>query len=310
MRAEQTGRGAQGRTPEIVELRSFCVAADSGSLGRAALRLGVSQPALSKRLQALESLAGVRLLERSSKGVKLTPAGRRLYDEASRLLEQAETVREVLGGLRRSGGPVRLAASHSATEALVADLLCNLEWPVELVTANSLVVRDLVADGRADVGVAASRPHHTPYPGVRELPLADDQVVCAVPLTHPWARRRSITQTEFLRTPMVMRDPASNSRWTVDAVLRAHNLIDAPPLVEAGTPQVAKREARARKAPLVLSRHVLRGRDFVELEVEGLSFPRAFVLLLPAYGEPPRQVTALIERVREYVAGRREPDAA
>ena len=56
---------------------------------------------------------------------------------------------------------------------------------VELVTANSSVVRDMVADGRADLGVAASRPHHTPYPGVRERPLMIDEVVLAVPDTHP-----------------------------------------------------------------------------------------------------------------------------
>jgi len=49
----------------------------------------------------------------------------------------------------------------------------------------------------------------------------------------------------------------------------------------------------------MLSRHVLRTRDFVQLEVEGLSFPRRYVLVLPAYGEPPQQVAELIERLRE-----------
>src|SRR5689334_8125770 len=291
------------RPPDINELRTFCTAADSGSLGRAALRLGVSQPALSKRLASLEALAGTQLLERSSKGVKLTPAGRRLYEEAQRLLDQADRVDEVLVGLRRSGGPVRLASSHSAAEAIVADLLGDLggEHPlaVELSTANSSVVRDLVADGHADLGVAASRPHHTPYPGVRELHLLDDEVVCAVPLAHPWARRRQITQAEFLRTPMVVRDPSSNARWTVDAVLRERRLSAAAPLVEVARPQAAKREAKSRKAPMLLSRYVIRTRDFVEVAVDGLSFPRNFVLILPAYGEPTQAVRELIERLRE-----------
>jgi len=290
------------RALDINELRTFCSAADSGSLGRAALRLGVSQPALSKRLASLEALAGTQLLERSSKGVKLTPAGRRLYEEAQRLLEQAERVDEVLVGLRRSGGPVRLASSHSAAEAIVADLLGELggePLAVELSTANSSVVRDLVADARADLGVAASRPHHTPYPGVRELHLLDDEVVCAVPLAHPWARRRQITQAEFLRTPMVVRDPSSNARWTVEAALRERRLAAVPPLCEVGTPQAAKREARSRKAPVLLSRYVLQTRDFVEVAIEGLSFPRSYVLILPAYGEPTQAVKELIERLRE-----------
>ena len=302
------------RPPDINELRTFCTAADSGSLGRAALRLGVSQPALSKRLASLENLAGTQLLERSSKGVKLTPAGRRLYDEARRLLEQADRLDEVLVGLRRSGGPVRLASSHSAAEAIVSDLLGDLggerPLPIELTTANSTVVRDLVADGRADLGVAASRPHHTPYPGVRELPLLEDEVVCAVPLAHPWARRQRVSLPEFLRTPMVLRDPSSNARWTVDAVLRERGLATPPALCEVGTPQAAKREARARKAPLLLSRYVLRTRDFAIVEVEDLSFPRGYVLLLPAYGEPTHAVSDLIERLRARADELRSADSA
>lgn len=284
------------------ELRTFCVAAELGSLGRAAVSLHVSQPGLSKRLANLEKAAGTRLLERSPRGVKLTPAGRRLYEEARRLLQQSDRVQEIIAGLQRSGGPVRLASSHSATEALVADLLGHLNHdralPIELVVANSSIVRDLVADGRADLGVAASRPNRTPYPGVREVVLAEDAVICAVPATHPWARRPSISAREFLDTPMVMRDPSSNARWTVAAILREHDLSAAPPLIEAGTPQAAIREARARNAPLLLSRQVLVGRDFHEVEVKGLSFPRQFVFVLPAYGEPTGDIAVLMERLR------------
>ncbi len=290
----------------IDELRTFCLAAELGSVGRAAVSLHVSQPALSRRLAHLEAVAGTRLLERSSRGVKLTPAGRQLHEEARRFIQQADQVQEVLLGLQSAGGPVRLASSHSATEALVADLLGQLSeecaLSVELVIANSSVVRDLVADGRADLGVAASRPNHTPYPGVRESVLAEDAVVCAVPGAHPWVARHIISQEEFLRTPMVTRDPSSNARWTVTAVLREHELTAAPPLVEAGTPQAAMREARAHNAPLMLSRQVLAGHDFHEVDIEGLSFPRQYVFVLPAYGEPVGDVVILIEKLRHHAA--------
>src|SRR5918911_3988602 len=99
--------------PDLPELRGFCVAADLGSLGRAAVRLHVSQPSLSKRLQALEVKVGARLLDRSAKGVALTPAGRRLYRYARPLLDAADQVAEVMVGIRHSGTVVRLAASHS-----------------------------------------------------------------------------------------------------------------------------------------------------------------------------------------------------
>src|SRR5919201_5065157 len=129
--------------PDLNELRGFCVAADLGSLGRAAVRLHVSQPSLSKRLASLETKVGAQLLERSPRGVALTPAGRRLYTQARTLLEEADQVAEVMLGIRHTGAVVRLAASHSAAEAFVAGLLTTLDGAiaVELVTANSQVVR-------------------------------------------------------------------------------------------------------------------------------------------------------------------------
>jgi DNA-binding transcriptional LysR family regulator len=290
------------RAPDVEELRTLCAAAELGSVGRAAVRLHMSQPALSKRLAHLEALAGARLLERSPQGVKLTPAGRRVYDEAHKLLEQADRVSEILAGIARTGGPVRLAASHSATDAFVGKLLGHLNehqaLPVELMSANSTIVRDLVADERADLGVAASRPNHTPYPGVRELHLAADEVILAVPPTHRWSARRQISLQEFLATPAVMRDPLSNSRWTVDAVLRERELPPAQPLVEAGTPAAARQEALGRNAPIVVSRSVLATHGFHELPIDGIAFPREYVLVLPAYGEPPAQVKALIDHLR------------
>jgi DNA-binding transcriptional LysR family regulator len=292
------------RTPEVTELRSFCAAADLGSIGRAAIRLNVSQPALSKRLQALEQLAGMLLLERSPRGVTLTPAGRRLYGEARRLIEQAEILEDLLLGLARSSGPLRIAASHSASEAIVNHVLAagDRSETVELLTANSHVVRGLVGEGRVELGVVAGRPGATPNPGVRLVHLADDWVVCAVARGHVWAQRRRISRAEFLRTSMVVRDPGSNARWTVDAELGRLGLRAAAPLIECPTPSSARQEALARNAPLLLSRHVLRREFFVEVEVERLEFRRSYQLVLPATGEPSGAVQTLIRRLQAVVA--------
>jgi DNA-binding transcriptional LysR family regulator len=290
--------------PDLNELRAFCVAADLGTLGRASVRLHVSQPSLSKRLAALEAKVGARLLERSPRGVKLTPAGRRLYQHARPLLEAADEVGEVMAGIRHTSAVVRLAASHSATEAFVAAMLAHpaprRPLAVELVTANSQVVRALVADGRADLGVAASRPGHTPNPGVRETELIADEVVCAVPPGHPWASR-AVSRADFLATPMVVRDPSSNARWTVESVLTEAGLQAAEPLVEAATPAAALAEARTRRAPTLLSRHIIVHTDFEPVAVTGLAFPRAYVFVTPAYGEPTAEVRELSEALREHV---------
>ena len=291
--------------PDLNELRGFCTAADLGTVGRAAVRLHVSQPSLSKRLAALEAKVGARLLERSPHGVTLTPAGRRLYPHARGLLDAADHVAEVMTGIRRTGEVVRLAASHSASDAFVAAMLAGLAerhpLSVELVTANSQVVRGLVADGRAELGVAASRPGRTPNPGVRETELIDDAIVCAVPPGHRWAHRRRISLDAFLRTPMVVRDPSSNARWTVDAVLDERGLTAAEPLLEAATPRAAISEARRLRAPVLLSRHVVAQTDFTVVEVDELRFPRSYMLITPAYGEPTGDVRELCDRIRDHV---------
>src|SRR5215207_6410303 len=204
------------RLADIAELRAFCAAADLGSLGRAARLMGVSQPALSKRLRTLEAVAGARLLERSPRGVTLTPAGTRLYVEARKLLAQSEAGEELMAGLGRDDRPVRLAASHTIAEYVLPGPLVEFEQrrerhlSVELVIANSLVVRELVREGRAEFGIAAidiepASDH------LREVPFVDDEVIVAVPRDHPWAKLDVIPLKELACTPMVMRDPTANT---------------------------------------------------------------------------------------------------
>jgi len=96
---------------------------------------------------------------------------------------------------------------------------------------------------------------HTPDSGVQlgqQTFLADDAVVCAVPPGHAWAERGAIDCPTFVATPMIVRDPSSNARWTVDAVLEREGLVIADPLCEAPTPRAALAEARRRCAPVRL----------------------------------------------------------
>ena len=84
-------------------------------------------------------------------------------------------------------------------------------------------------------------------------------------------------------------------------MLGAYDLRAAEPLLEAATPRAALAEARRLRAPTLLSRHVLAQSDFVVVEVEGLAFPRSYVVVTPAYGEPTGEVRQLIERIRDHI---------
>src|SRR3954453_16148115 len=276
------------RSADIAELRAFCAAVDLGSLGRAARLLRVSQPALSKRLRVLETLAGARLLDRSSRGVTPTPAGARLYAEARKLLSQAETVDARLAGLSQDDAPVRLAASHTIAEYVLPAPLVEFEQrrerhlSVELIIANSLVVRDLVREGRAEFGIAATARTAPPDPDLRELEFCDDEVIVAVPDHHPWAARKTVPLGELTRVPMIMRDPSANTRRVVEAALEARGMELQPPLAEVGSTSAAKEAALREGAPVLLSRLAQPGEGdgLVVRRVRGVDFRRPFVILL------------------------------
>jgi len=277
------------RPVDLAELRAFCAAVDLGSLGAAARALQVSQPALSKRMRELEALAGTKLVDRHPRGIAPTQAGERLYLQARKLLAQAEEVEALLVGLRGEEGPVRLAASHTIAEYVLPGPLVEYErrherhLSVELVIANSVVVADLVRDGRAEFGIAALEPgdDDAASGAIRVLPFLDDEVVLAVPVDHAWAQRREIEPEELAATPMVLRDPSANTRRVVDAVMGARGLALTQPLAEVGSTHAAIDTAVGEHAPVLLSRMALRGEErLVVRAVAGTRFARKFALLL------------------------------
>jgi DNA-binding transcriptional LysR family regulator len=192
-----------------------------------------------------------------------------------------------MAGLSNEDAPVRLAVSHTIAEFVLPGRLVEYEQlrgrhlSVELVIANSVVVRDLVAAGRAEFGIAAARAG-MPLPGLKQVHFCDDEVVVAVPEGHPWAELDEIEPSRLAAEPLVVRDPSANTRQTVDEALAADGLELAPPLAEVGSTSAAKATAISERAPVLLSAIAV-GRDdegFAVKRVRGLDLTREFVLIL------------------------------
>jgi DNA-binding transcriptional LysR family regulator len=128
------------------------VTVDLGGIGRAAQRLHLSQPAVSKRLKSLEELVGTALLERSPRGVTTTAAGERLYAHTRRLTADMEQLDGLLEQTRGSSETVHLAISHTAAEFVMSKALVSMRRqtsaPVEVIIANSRVVKHMIAAAR------------------------------------------------------------------------------------------------------------------------------------------------------------------
>jgi DNA-binding transcriptional LysR family regulator len=278
------------RSLDLTELRAFCAAVDLGSLGRAARLMRVSQPALSKRMRTMEAVVGTPLVERSPRGITPTPAGSKLYVEARKLLAQAEAVDDLVRGLAGEEAPVRLAASHTIAEFVLPGPLVDFErrrdrhLSVELMVANSIVVRELVRDGRADFGIAAVDGLASGVGSLTETPFCDDEVILAVPTDHPWAQQDAVPLDEFVATPLVMRDPSANTRRVVEETLSKRGLALVPPLAEVGSTSAAKATALGESAPVLLSLLALGPADagLVVRRVKDLRFLRAFAMVVGA----------------------------
>jgi DNA-binding transcriptional LysR family regulator len=200
---------------------------------------------------------------------------------------------------------VRLAASHTIAEYVLPGPLVEFEQrrerhlSVELIIANSLVVRELVREGRAEFGIAATARDAAPDTLLRELPFCDDEVVVGVPEHHPWARLKSVPLAELTRVPMIMRDPSANTRRVVQAALQERGLQLQPPLAEVGSTSAAKATALRENAPVLLAAlaAAAEGPDLVVRRVSGVDFRRRFVILLGAPEVVSAGALALVEHL-------------
>lgn len=246
------------RSATLHELRAFVAAADLGTIGRAAERLGLTQPSLSKRLQSLEELSGVPLLHRSATGVEPTTAGARLLPDARRIVAQADAIDELLGRLDTGEAPLRVASSPAYAELVVPAAIASFRpgeqpRPIELTVANSPHVRAAVHAGRAQVGVAAADLDED-LAAEGHLPLLDDEVVAVMPAGDPWTEEEAVPAAELARRPVIVREPGSHIRSLIDRALASAGLALAPPVLETGSPAAVKSAIRARGVPGLLSR--------------------------------------------------------
>jgi DNA-binding transcriptional LysR family regulator len=173
------------------QLAAFCAVVEKRSFSQAAERLGVTQPAVSLQVRALEQRLGQRLLDRSGRRVEPTEAGRRLYRGAQRLLQLEEQVLDDVASADegRLTGTLEIGASTGPGAHLVPLLLCefqraNPDVRVELSVSDTQTVIERVAAREIELGVVGAHRRH------RSLdfePLARDEIVLAVPPHHPAA---------------------------------------------------------------------------------------------------------------------------
>jgi DNA-binding transcriptional LysR family regulator len=194
---------------ELRHLRYFQAVAEDLSFSRAARRLHIAQPALSRAVKQLESTLGVAVFERTRHHVRLTPAGAVLQRETGVLLEQLEeSLRRVRGTAAGEEGDLRLGYIGPPTQPFLGRLLREYRkrFPrvaLHLEERTPERVWEMVAKGR--LSAAITRPVHAHEAlGLRTIVLREERLGIVVPSGHPLAGRKSVLWTMLKREPLIV----------------------------------------------------------------------------------------------------------
>ena len=201
---------------ELRHLRYFLAVAQERSFTRAAEKLHVAQPPLSRQIQQLEAELGLELFDREARPLKLTEGGRLLMEQATGLLERLDGLRTTMRRLKTSSRPrFVIGFAPSTMYAALPNLIRRFrasapEVELSLVEMISLEQLAALKDGRIDVGFGRLRMDD---PAVRRDVLRHDRLVVALPVAHPLAALPgALSLSQLAAEPLIIypREPRPN----------------------------------------------------------------------------------------------------
>ncbi len=288
---------------DLRQLRTLAEVADRGSFSGAADALGISQPAVSQQIRALERDAGGRLLDRSGRRVELTERGALVLRYARRMLALSEEFqRDLDAGGDRLAGPLVVGSSTGLGEHVLPLLLGGFrqEHPgvtVSLRIEATATVIDRVLGRELELGVVgAARPHRA----LVYEPFLRDRVILAVPGGHRFAGR-TVELDELLREPLILMQSGAGVRTVIEEELRRAGVRprDLNVAMEMGLQESAKAAVEAGYGVSFLSElaveRELRLGTLATAEVAGIDAARDFSTVRQAGHEPSRLVAAFLE---------------
>ncbi len=191
----------------LTELRYIVAVARERHFGRAAEACFVSQPTLSVSIKKLEEELDVKIFERGSSDVSVTPLGEDIVRQAQQVIEQAAAIKEIAKrGKDPVSGPLRLGVIYTIGPYLLPDLV---KQAIELVPQMPLMLQEnftvklleMLRTGELDCAIMAE-----PFPdtGLAVAQLYDEPFMAAVPKMHPLAKRKIITAEELKNETMLL----------------------------------------------------------------------------------------------------------
>lgn len=274
---------------DLRQLEIFRKIVELGSFSRAADAVGLAQASVSERIATLEGAVGAKLLDRLGRRVIPTKAGDLLYRHALALLEMKRTAcleMEDFLGVRK--GEISLGCSTIPGEYILPYVIGRFgeRYPhvtVSLSIADSIEIETRVQEGRFEVGVIGSKSSSKT---LLSHELWEDELVLAVPASHPWAARKTVTVEELPQVPFVSRGAGSGTLRRVEEYLRTAGVKGVESLrivARFGTSTAVKEGIKAGLGVSILSSLALdtemKAGLLKQLKIKGLPMSRRFYLI-------------------------------
>ena len=191
----------------LTELKYVVAVAREKHFGRAAEACFVSQPTLSVAIKKLEEELDVKLFERGTAEVAVTPLGEQIVRQAQQVLEQAAAIKEIAKlGKDPVAGPLRLGIIYTIGPYLLPDLVRQAiervpQMPLMLQENFTTRLLEMLRTGELDCAILAE-----PFPdaGLAVAPLYDEPFMAALPAQHALARRKSVSAEELKNETMLL----------------------------------------------------------------------------------------------------------
>jgi len=273
----------------IQQLESLVHLVAERNFSRAARKMMLTQPSLSKHIKNLEEAAGTKLVNREGSGISLTPEGKLLFEFARKVLYLREDVKERMVRLQdRSSGSIRISASTLPATYILPYILSRFQKSYPQIqtfvqSANSEDAIDMVLQQQSEMGFIGKKPHSKK---LHSEPLWQDRLILAVPADHHWTGAAAVSVKDLLEAPFVMREKGSATREILGEFLSEHAGIDLNQLnvvAEMGSSEAVKEAVIAGLGISVLSLHAVKRElvqgIIVEIPIQGWRIVRQVYLI-------------------------------
>jgi DNA-binding transcriptional LysR family regulator len=242
----------------LPHLDTFLLAAESCSFSETARALGLTQAAVSQRIQALEKALDESLFHRRAGSVLLTEAGRSLHVYARKILDLHAEARSAITGCEAPiGGELTIAASSIPGEHLLPALLSGFrrKYPgirIRAAVSDSEAVMAQVERGEASVGLVGQKADS---PNLEFRFLVSDRMALVIPPDHTLGKRRAASVGQLAAYPLILREAGSGLRHCFEKALdrTGKSLADLRVALELGSNEAIKRAVQRGVGVAVLS---------------------------------------------------------